>query len=590
MSNRFLKYLSFSLIFLLYFLFLFHKIDLSTADLGRHIVNGKIILTTQQIPTTNYYSFSEPNFPTLNHHWLSGVIFFLIYSLSGFSGLSIFFITVSLLTLYFFLKSTKLVQLVKRSPGPVEGFDQSVSPSSWPLVSLISLLALPLLAQRTEIRPEMFSYLFCGMYLIILSSLFNSPFTIPHTPNTLHRSLSPLPSQIFQNLLGNIQYLISSIFHRQSSTNTKYQITNNNKLFLVPVLLVLQILWVNLHIYFFLGIFLVTVFSLSNLISTRFKSWRSNLSLISLITLISLINPYGIRGLLSPLTIFTNYGYRLAENQSVFFMQKLFPNFIYPYFLALLALLIISYLFCVFSTQNNEQKAKNNYFSISQFLTCSISVFFSAFAFLSIRNFALFGFFLIPLISVSLFSIRVIRDIFAKDIIKLSLLTILSLLILLTLAFTPQKHFPYWRTYGLGLETANLKSIGFYKTNDLPGPIFNNYDIGGYLIYGLYPQKVFVDNRPEAYSVDFFQKTYVPMQENATVWQERLKLYDFQTIFFGWHDMTPWGQTFLKSRLEDKAWSPVYVDNYALILLRANEANQKLINLFQIPKEAFKFN
>lgn len=136
-----------------------------------------------------------------------------------------------------------------------------------------------------------------------------------------------------------------------------------------------------------------------------------------------------------------------------------------------------------------------------------------------------------------------------------------------------------------------MRSIEFYKDNNLTGPIFNNYDNGSYLIYGLYPkEKVFVDNRPEAYSVDFFQKAYVPMQENEVIWQEQLKKYDFQTIFFGWHDMTPWGQTFLKSRLQDKDWSPVYIDNYSLIMLRRNETNQSLIDKFTIPKSVFSFS
>jgi len=58
----------------------------------------------------------------------------------------------------------------------------------------------------------------------------------------------------------------------------------------------------------------------------------------------------------------------------------------------------------------------------------------------------------------------------------------------------------------------------FFKENNLQGPIFNNYDIGGYLIFNLFPQeKVFVDNRPETYSSEFFQEDYIPMQEDYDI-------------------------------------------------------------------------
>ncbi|PIP87416.1 hypothetical protein COW81_00305, partial [Candidatus Campbellbacteria bacterium CG22_combo_CG10-13_8_21_14_all_36_13] len=58
-------------------------------------------------------------------------------------------------------------------------------------------------------------------------------------------------------------------------------------------------------------------------------------------------------------------------------------------------------------------------------------------------------------------------------------------------------------------------AVNFVLENDIQGNMFNNFDIGGYLIYRLYPdRKVFVDNRPEAYPAEFFEKVYKPMQES----------------------------------------------------------------------------
>ena len=73
----------------------------------------------------------------------------------------------------------------------------------------------------------------------------------------------------------------------------------------------------------------------------------------------------------------------------------------------------------------------------------------------------------------------------------------------------------------IGLMPNVNASAEFFKQSGLKGPIFSNYDIGGYLIYHLEGQeKVFVDNRQEAFPPDFFQKVYIPMQEDPAVWKD----------------------------------------------------------------------
>jgi len=142
--------------------------------------------------------------------------------------------------------------------------------------------------------------------------------------------------------------------------------------------------------------------------------------------------------------------------------------------------------------------------------------------------------------------------------------------------------------FGLGLEQGRTQAAQFFLKNNLSGPIFNNYDIGGYLIYFLYPkEKVFVDNRPEAYPPDFFTETYVPMQEDNGVWQKMEKKYHFETIFFYRLDLTPWSQTFLVNRIQDKTWAPVWVDGSTIIFVKRDEKNQEIIRRFELPQEMF---
>src|SRR5947199_72061 len=66
-----------------------HRIDLTTADLGRHITNGSILLhgswtDKHEVLYTNFYSYTLPDQPFINHHWLSGVVFYFVYRISGF--------------------------------------------------------------------------------------------------------------------------------------------------------------------------------------------------------------------------------------------------------------------------------------------------------------------------------------------------------------------------------------------------------------------------------------------------------------------------------------------------------------------------
>ncbi|MBI4648300.1 MAG: hypothetical protein HY738_17380 [Bacteroidia bacterium] len=142
---------------------------------------------------------------------------------------------------------------------------------------------------------------------------------------------------------------------------------------------------------------------------------------------------------------------------------------------------------------------------------------------------------------------------------------------------------------GLGLYSNINRSAKFFKANGIKGPIFNNYDIGGYLIYNLFPQQqVFVDNRPEAYSTDFFEKVYNPMLEKEEVWQQINAKYNFNCIYFFRLDETPFAQPFLIRRINDRAnWAPVYVDGAIIILLERNTENQTIIQKFELPADMF---
>jgi hypothetical protein len=122
------------------------------------------------------------------------------------------------------------------------------------------------------------------------------------------------------------------------------------------------------------------------------------------------------------------------------------------------------------------------------------------------------------------------------------------------------------QSFGLRFEDPGEKATEFVLKNNLAEDIFNNFDIGGFLIYKLYPNyRLFVDNRPEAYPASFFRDIYIPMQYNQELRQRIFKKYRIRTIFFRHTDGTEWAGIFIRDILQDKSWRLVYLDRQNMI-------------------------
>ncbi len=502
------------LVSLLAFL-LAEPINLVTADLGRHLKNGEFFLENFSVPRTNFYSYTHPDFPFLNHHWLSGAIFFSVLKWAGFEGLSLFFIILSVGAFLLF-------------------FSIAAKTSNFEIASALSLLAFPLIAERAEIRPEVFSYFFAGIFFFILWNW------------------------------------------RSGGLGKRW-------LFLLPIV---ELLWVNLHVYFILGLGILGLFLIEEVY--RKRGHAKILLLVGGLTLAAaFLNPWGGEGVIYPLRIFENYGYMLFENQSIGFIRQ---RFFYPparYFAVLALLLLVSWVASLRLSLKKKEPLDFPAFILSALVL--------AVGWFAVRNLALFAYFAIPLASLGVGRLgrasppagrlQTPKELASKGMVFSGALfgSILFLLFLLN------PHYFQGREFGLGLKREARASSGFFKGTGARGPILNNYDIGGYLIYELYPQEpVFVDNRPEAYPAQFFKEVYIPLQENEEEWRKRKEEYNFQTIFFHRKDYTPWSQAFLIRRVSDPEWAPVYVDEDTIIFLRRGGINQKIIDRYELPKAIFR--
>ncbi len=524
------------------------RINFLTADLGRHLRNGGLFVNFRQVLATNFYSYTHTDFPTICHHWGSGVLFFLITKSAGFLALSAFYAGILALTVLLFMASA----------GRVFGYWNAL---------LASLLALPLIAYRTEIRPEGLTTLFLGLFFFLLM-------------------------EFRARRLGERWLWL-----------------------LLPV----QFLWVNAHILFFLGFLLIGLFAIDEIVASwawgtalmpnlrrlmaRGSRFRTLLRLGISSVAVSTLNPAGLAGLAEPFNIFREYGYELAENQNVFFMIKRFPETSqYGYFLFLLAISALALLFWAW-----REKQRRRFF-----LPVILFVVFGLMAVKAVRAIAMFGFFFIPVFAEGLFqTIRFWSQKWSryaqKAVAGLAAGSILAAMVFPAFFLSPVRRHAQFFSPGedkyrncyfylfahpniwAGLYPGVDTSAQFFEGTGLKGPIFNNYDIGGYLIYHLFPQeKTFVDNRPEAYPAKFFKDVYVAAQEKDSVWQEVEAKYGFQVIYFYHRDITPWAQPFLINRIKDPNWAPVFADQYAIILARRGGVNQAVIDRYEISKSAFK--
>src|SRR5215467_13380000 len=96
MPTRLTKFLLPTFLALLCGGLMLQKADLSMADLGRHLKNGEVFLhgspaERSAMLHTNFYSYSHRDFPFVNHHWLTGVLFYAVWSVFSMEGLTLFY-------------------------------------------------------------------------------------------------------------------------------------------------------------------------------------------------------------------------------------------------------------------------------------------------------------------------------------------------------------------------------------------------------------------------------------------------------------------------------------------------------------------
>ncbi|MDO8496198.1 MAG: hypothetical protein Q7S43_01970 [bacterium] len=503
------------LVFILAGVLFFHNLTSINADVGRHIGLGELIWKTKEVPKTNLLSFTAPDFPFINHHWLSEVAFYGVYSigdswLSGLRSVMIFKMIILLATYFLLFLAVKRHNIFA--------------------VVLAFLVSIFVFAARTEPRPEIFSYLIFAAYLLIIYRA---------------RSRSD-----FKNPQGR----------------------TFDWLWLLPVL---QLFWVNLHIYFIIGPVIYFFFLTEKAILKNIN--KQDLLIGLTIVLANFVNPNFIEGALYPLRVFNNYGYSVAENSSLLFLAKYFGQWAPQDKLFLVSVFILAGSF-ILSFWKNKLKIKTRIFDL-MLVTATVAL-----SFKMQRNIPLYALSLWPVMAKNL------NDFSNFEKLKKWLYALAIFILIGNVYLVVSGRFYNWldsaKTFGLNVSGAAQEGTDFVKVNKIQGPVFNNFDIGSYLAWQLYPdQKVFIDGRPEAYPVEFFDKIYKPMQRDEKVWQEMSEKYGINYVFFAHTDMTEWADEFLTSISRDKEWSMVFLNDAVVVFVKDIEINQSVIGKYQITEQ-----
>ncbi|MDD5415940.1 MAG: hypothetical protein PHE48_02965 [Candidatus Daviesbacteria bacterium] len=495
-------------ILLLFFVFSFlfktdHSFD---QDLGRHLKLGEIIWQTKNVPPTNLFSYTYPDFPFINSHWLFEVLVYLGQQTIGLQAVLVLKILTILLAVWLVLETI---------------------PKKQYLLLPVAFIFLHTLRERPELRPEIFSFLFTALTIYLLDKF--------------------------------------------EKTRTK----------LVSLLPVIQLLWVNIHIYFIIGIILQAIFLLHlSYQYLRLHPKGVKLKLLGIIftlsVAVSLINPSGLKGVLNPFLYSTNYGYTIVENQTMFLLESINfrnPNFLFVKLAS--AAILLSIAVALFKKR----------LLIKNLL---LAVFGLTLALANVRSFPYLVFISLPAILENFGTPKLTL------LHKFFIVITVPLLCLESFFYLNGDYYQYTSSDNrprLEFKESGKNALDFVLKNDLPQPVFNNFDIGSYITYRGWPKyRVFIDGRPGEYPKEFFQSVYIPMQSDPQKFKEVEQKFGFKTIIFSHTDQTPWGKAFLASIVKDPDWKIVYVDDFMIILVKNNVVASQGLALQTLSPVTYSFD
>ena len=440
-------------------------------DLWWQMAAGRLIWTTGRVPTADPFSFTARGRPWLVHEWVPDVLFYLIYSRLGPTWLVVLKAAVI---------GTALVLVLVLSAR--------AAGRPW-LASLLTCFAALGGGYFWDIRPQMFTYLLTGVFLLLVDD-----------------------------------------FRRRGRAAPLWAMA------------VLTAVWANLHGGFIIGPTLIGTYMVGDLLDwvVRGHKHRSKSLLLALPIvaglLFSLLNPNGCHMLLYP--------FRLTGHPHVldFIVEWFSPDFHddgYRTFELLLLSLIAAFVWGRAAYQTAD------------LLVALLAVHLSLY---SVRHIPLF------LIAVTPITARYLAAAvgeFDQGEFRSTCLSAATAALGLVIAAStvwPLRGRPLFdRT--IEAETFPQEAVQFIRRSGLPGPLWNEYRWGGYLIWHLPEHPVFIDGRAEVYYNGPFED-FTAIHRVRPNWQAlldkyrvRLALVDSSAVLARTMEVSPFWRTAYRDRV-----------------------------------------
>ena len=388
------------------------------------------------------------------------------------------------------------------------------------IFSLTIVIALWLTYRRCDGRP------YAAGIAILLAAAASSP-------------LFGIRPQMLTLLLASIYIVLLERFNPKEQSSRLW--------WLVPLML----LWVNLHAGFALGLALIGLYIVRAVLDGDWDHVKPLLIVLVICTAVVPLNPNGFRMFSYPYETLT------STSMAAFIQEWASPDFHKITYLPLAVLLLSTFAAMALS----PSRARLG--EVSLVLITALG------ALRSVRHIPIFSLFAAPVLAKHLWAIAKQRGwdklLTGEEERPSGIKLIINVVLLfapLALGISRVWHFATHQSTYVSIRNP-IAAVAFLKSQRLPGPIYNRYGWGGYLIYQLYPEyRVYIDGRADVYGDAFFaeaMRTY----DGAGDWSLSLDQHGIKTVL-----ISPDAPLANLLRNDTGKWNIVYEDNDAIIFTR----------------------
>lgn len=373
------------------------------------------------------------------------------------------------------------------------------------------------------------------------------------------------------------------------------------------LILPIQVIWVNLHGYFFLGPVVIIFYILGEFLRRKIKflpqAWQSagalderayrRLKLILLLTIgAAFINPQGVSGAAYPLQVLLGIfsaGGRIAFG----YIQELKPVFDLEISSFQFYYLLAGIYFGVLLLNIKRLKVRDVLFALFFFpfgIMARNVLFFTAVSVMGIAYYG--GEFLNRIKECCLkennfkqLRYQFIRCILAIFFLNFVCFETFDLLRTVDFDLVAQKSFrPF---FGLSRTRYPQETVDFILQHPIPARMFNDFNSGAYLIGRTFPRRqVFIDGRSEFYGADFFTQYQKAEDGDIASIEALIKKYNLEAFLLNINGRK--ARPLAGYLYKNPQWKLVFIDSKSILFLKDIPDNRGLIKEHKINFKKYK--